>query len=268
MKIATILPTENLGIEARSDYHMCLAHLMNIAEYRKFFEWQVARGAHVIMDNGVVETGQALPIIRLLEIAADVGVTEMTLPDRINDRRVTLHMHKNALELIEMCGDLSSQSSQLRYSHQKVMVIPQGCDQEDWIASVVDMLKLAEEHPNIVAVGISKFCVGEKLFKSRLDALNSVPGLLESPLDIHLLGCPDHPSEIRYIAKELNERVRGVDSGLPVFYTLHRQVMTTTSVRPVGLELDFDVKFDCNEENLLVRNVRMWKRLITWMGLQ
>ncbi len=268
MKIATILPTDSLGIEARSDYHMCLAHLMNIAEYRKFFEWQTARGAHVIMDNGVVETGQSLPIMRLLEIATDAGVTEMTLPDKINDRMVTLHGHRNALEIIQMCGELSSESSQLRYSHQKVMVIPQGCDREDWAESVNDMLKLAERYSNIKAVGISKFCVGKKLFKSRLNALNSVPELLESPLDIHLLGCPDHPSEIRYIAKELNERVRGVDSGLPVFYTLHNQVMTMTSARPLGLELNFNVKFNCMEENLLERNVRMWKRLVTWMGLQ
>ena len=121
MKIATILPTKHLSLEADSDYHMCLAHLMDNDEYRKFFEWQVARGAHVIMDNGVVETGEPLPAHKLFEIAAASGITEMTLPDKINDRMVTSHLHEYALDLLACfyCSD------------QKVMLIPQGGNRED-----------------------------------------------------------------------------------------------------------------------------------------
>ena len=269
MKIATILPTKYLSLEAGSDYHMCLAHLMDNAEYRKFFEWQVARGAHVIMDNGVVETGESLPAHKLLKIAQASGVTEMTLPDRINDRMITLHLHEHALKMINQWKNVSSESTQLMWGKQKVMLIPQGCDRDDWVDSVREMLTLAKKYPETVsAIGISKFCVGENLFGSRLEALESVPWLINSDLDIHLLGCPGHPVEILSIANSFPGRVRGVDSGLPVFYTMGQLRLDYHSLRPEGIELNFDHEFDLSGTRLLEKNVRMWKRMISWSGLR
>lgn len=264
MKIATILPTSHLHMEAESDYHMCLAHLMGNSEYRKFFEWQAARGAHVIMDNGVVETGMPLPAHKLFELAAASGITEMTLPDEINDRMLTFHLHENALKLqSEYYHRLDVEK--IPESIQKVMLIPQGCTQNDWTYSVMDMLRLARKYSHTVsAVGISKFCVGELMFSSRLEALASVPQLIESDLNIHLLGCPGSPTEIMRIANRFGERIRGVDSGLPVFYTLVGQELTYRSERPQSMELDFDHKFEDQHESLLGQNVRMWKRMINW----
>lgn len=250
MKIATILPTKYLDLEAGSDYHMCLAHLLSNDEYRKFFEWQVQRGAHVILDNGVVETGEPLPAHVLLVLAEQIGVTEMTLPDKLNDRMVTRHLHKHALDYIS------------EMSHQRVMLIPQGCDKDDWINSVKDMLTLAKRYSNAGAIGISKFCVGPKLFTSRLDALKSVPELLQSDMDIHLLGCPNQPGEIHCIDAMFGGRIRGVDSGLPVFYTRMTKVLTASSSRPKGVELDFDQIFTTAEIGLLKRNIKEWKRII------
>lgn len=267
MKIATILPTKHLSLEADSDYHMCLAHLMNNDEYRKFFEWQVARGAHVIMDNGVVETGEPLPAHKLFEIAAASGITEMTLPDKINDRMVTSHLHASALKLQnEYYHRIDVEK--VPESVQKVMLIPQGCDKGDWVSSVYEMLTLAKKYPETVsAIGISKFCVGENLFESRLEALQSVPWLINSDLDIHLLGCPGSPAEMMKITIEFPDRIRGVDSGLPVFYTLAGKKLTYHSDRPQGIELDFDHEFDQFDRRLLESNVRMWKRMIHWSGL-
>ena len=250
MKIATILPTEYLNLEAGSDYHMCLAHLLPNEEYRAFFEWQALRGAYIIMDNGVVETGEPLPVHVLLDYAEQAGVTEMTLPDKLNDRMVTLHLHKHALDYIS------------KMSNQRVMLIPQGCNQEDWINSVKDMLALAKRYSNAGAIGISKFCVGPKLFDSRLDALNSVPELLQSRMDIHLLGCPNQPGEIHCIDVMLKGRIRGVDSGLPVFYTQTAKILTTSSSRPKEVELDFNQIFTAAEIVLLKRNIKEWKRII------
>lgn len=267
MKIATILPTRHLSLEAGSDYHMCLAHLMDNDEYRKFFEWQVNRGAHVIMDNGVVETGEPLPAHKLFEIAAASGITEMTLPDKINDRMVTMHLHTSALELQNKYYHRID-VEKVAESVQKVMLIPQGCDQRDWINSVDDMLYLARKyHRNVSAIGISKFCVGEPLFESRLKALESVPQLINSDLDIHLLGCPGSPKEMLDITIEFPNRIRGVDSGLPVFYTLTGQRLTYHSERPQGIELDFDHEFNFSGRKLLESNVRLWKRMIHWSGL-
>lgn len=267
MKIATILPTRHLSLEADSDYHMCLAHLMGNDEYRKFFEWQVARGAHVIMDNGVVETGEPLPAHKLFEIAAASGITEMTLPDKINDRMATLHLHASALELQNTYYHRID-VEKVAESAQKVMLIPQGCTKNDWMYSVTDMLALARKYPqNVSSIGISKFCVGENLFKSRLEALSSALILLKSNLDIHLLGCPNTPSEIQAVDSTFHKRIRGVDSGLPVFYTLAGKKLTYHSERPQDIELDFEHEFDQFGCRLLESNVRMWKRMIHWSGL-
>ncbi len=259
MQIATILPIAHLALEAESGYHMCLAHLMDDPEYRKFFEWQAAAGKHVIMDNGVVEVGTPLHIWQLMNIAKDAGITEMTLPDRINDRITTLHLHKSAMDILETFNP-----------EQKVMLIPQGCDRENWIESVRNMLDLAAKYSNqVTAIGISKFSVNRthrdgntKLFDSRLEALLSVPLLLESDLQIHLLGCPDSPKEIREIDMAFPDRIRGVDSGLPVFYTMHGGYLKAGAVRPIGKELDFDAKFKDENLSLLKENIHTWKEMI------
>jgi len=263
IEIASILPTAHLNLEAESDMHMMLAHLVCDPEYTAFFKWQAARGAFILMDNGVVETGEALPFLELFRIATKVGVTEMTLPDVIRDRKRTQRLHEDALNILDSADHLGYPR------RQRVMVIPQGDSQEDWICSVNDMLKLAKEYPqNVMSVGISKFCTGDGMFGNRLQALSRVPQLIESDLEIHLLGCPEHPSEIRHIDNAFPRRIRGVDSGLPTFYTLHGERLNEVSVRPHGIELDFDTVFVDEKLALLKRNIHAWKWSIQWSGLR
>ena len=258
MKIATILPFKHLSLEAGSDYHMFLAHLMDNPEYAAFAKWQAARGAFTMLDNGVVETGVPLHIYQLMRLAKDCGITEMTLPDKINDRVETRQLHSSAMEMLENYNP-----------GQKVMVIPQGATRSEWVESVIDMLALAHEYPKqITAIGISKFCVNKtredlrsKLFDSRLEALKAMPKSSSLKLDIHLLGCPDHPNEINQI-RWACPRVRGVDSGLPVFYTLHDLELTESSTRPVGKELNFNAEFKAECLTLLKHNISTWKALI------
>lgn len=259
MKIATILPTAHLELEAETDYHMCLAHLMENKTYRSFYAWQAARGAHVIMDNGVVETGEPLSMFQLMRIALQVGVTEMTLPDKLNDRRETLHLHSDALNMLQ---DYNPE--------QRVMLIPQGYTRADWVDSVNDMLSLAERFPDQVsAIGISKFqvngiahCAAGTMYNDRLQALRAVPQLFTSGVAIHLLGCTDYIDELMYIQDALPGVIRGVDSGLPTFYTMHNQELDRHTARPTGMELDFDAKFTPKAAELLRVNTHRWKHLI------
>ena len=69
------------------------------------------------------------------------------------------------------------------------------------------------------------------------------------------------------IERGFPNRIRGVDSGLPVFYTLADKKLTYHSERPQDIELDFDHEFDQFDRRLLESNVRMWKRMINWSGL-
>lgn len=92
MEIATILPTKYLGMREDGQYNMCLAHLMDRPAYRDFFREQSRKGFFVLMDNGVVETNEPLKMEELIEIAEDIGATEMVLPDAIRDKIGRAHV--------------------------------------------------------------------------------------------------------------------------------------------------------------------------------
>ena len=60
----------------------------NYAEF--LFKFQKIMGRHVIMDNGAVETGRALSMKSLLDIHEKYPVSEIVMPDSINDMEETL----------------------------------------------------------------------------------------------------------------------------------------------------------------------------------
>jgi len=239
MRIATILPTSYLFLEKKSDYHLCLAHQVKKDPiYAEFFKMQVTRGAFVIQDNGVVETGTPLNIDELVSLADQIKCQEMILPDFIYDLTKTLRMSLSALRYVR--DKLSRE--------MRLMAVPQGDTQGKWVACVREMLSW-----NIDTFGITRFLV-PKVFSSRLLALESVPELLKSNKEIHLLGCPENPREIAEIDKAFLGRIRGVDSGIAAIYTQAGQVLAGDKPDRV---IDLDAKL--LDEGLLKSNIRIWK---------
>ena len=236
MKIATILPIAHLNLEKFNDYHLCLAHLLGDIEYHNFF-WK-QQDKYVIMDNGVVETGKAMPIKRLISLAKSVGATEMVLPDEIHDCSLTLQMAHDAMY------EIKQQELDI-----KIMAVPQGRNLAEWQTCVREYLRMG-----IDCIGISRFIVK---YISREEALASTPELLESKLDIHLLGCPNRPQEIADINARFGNRIRGVDSGVATMYTQEGIRMSDGENKP-DVELHF---FETIQNQiLLVENVEYWRR--------
>ncbi len=105
--IATIVPIPHLESQLyRSGYEMALAHLVPDPDYAAFFWGCSSRGDHVILDNGVIETGQPLDVLRVLAAAKLIGATEMVLPDMLNDDIATLRLGSDALERL---GEVDTQ---------------------------------------------------------------------------------------------------------------------------------------------------------------
>jgi hypothetical protein len=248
MKIATILPVSYLKLDEFVDYHMCLAHMMGIKDYWDHFEKMAKRGDHVLMDNGAAENGVPLPIEQILGIAEASGVTEITLPDHIRDRDKTLDAHAAAAE-IATSYDV------------KLMGIPQGRSQKQWTECARIMLS-CKSYYGIEAIGISKYQHG--IWDSRLDAINSVRGLIDSDMEIHLLGCyGDDPTEAYRVEQALPGRVRGIDSGISAIYAQNGQDLIGGYVdraKP-GHHLDFT---KTPEFRLLVKNINTWEDLVRY----
>lgn len=249
MRIATILPISCLGLD-ESDYHMCLAHLMGPGPYRDWFAQKASAGEHVLMDNGSAECGVPLPAETLFDLAADVGVTEMTLPDVIWDSARTRELH---LQAAELAGSYPV----------RLMAIPQGRTRREWVSSAEYMLEHADAL-GIGAIGVSKFQHG--VWADRAQAILSVPGLVASDLDIHLLGCwGDDPTEAFRTAAALPDgRVRGIDSGIAAIYAQNgHELMRGPSSRGLpGHHLDFTRDYDPVQRGLLVSNIQRWKRAV------
>lgn len=247
MRVATILPIPFLGVERDAGYHMCLAHLMHIPEYGNFFRQVADNGQFVLMDNGVVETGEPLPFNELLHIARMHNVTQMTLPDKIRDSKATLDLHHDAIR-------------RTKGRHPSLMAIPQGKDLSCWRKCAREMAERADGW-GVRAIGITKFLEG--MVTKRSDAVLSVPEIMDSGLDIHLLGTMgDDPTEIYHSAQALRGHVRGADSGMAAIWT-QAGLVVGDAPRP-RIELDFmeDGIPDGYNQELLVLNRRKWLRAV------
>lgn len=240
MKIATILPLVWLSLEEKSHYHMCLGHLMEANfHYRDFFRKRAHMGCHVIMDNGVVETGVPMGAEQLLRLTHDCEITEVILPDQIGDRDATLKL-----------GHAAFRFGFYKYgmTADKFMAVPQGKDAASWMSCAREMLNWP-----VRSIGISKFVL--KHFPSRLEALYHVPEVLASHKEIHLLGCPGDPGEIAQIEQTWPYRIRGVDSVIAAAYTAAGMSMASGASRPT-IEIDLLDGRDLNGS--LLRKNRQW----------
>jgi hypothetical protein len=249
LKIATILPEPFLSWEHNASYHMCLAHLMHVPEYGQFFLNQAQNGRFVLMDNGVVETGQPLPFEELLCIARAFNVTQMTLPDRIRDQRATLHMHRAAIE-------------STKGRHPSFMAIPQGRNLDEWVFCAKELIRWADAGADIRAIGVTKFLEG--MVTQRSDAILKA-GLLDSGLEIHLLGTlANDPREIYRSHKACGCQLRGTDSGMASIWT-QEGLVVGHAPRP-KVEMDFMLNGlvpEAFDEALLRGNITRWKRAVS-----
>lgn len=240
MKIAVILPTAFQWLEEQNDYHMALAHLIGDEGYDSFFQIQSDRGNHVIMDNGVVETGEPMPVDLLIERATRIHAKEVILPD---------HLHRSLRTYLDSWRAIQP----LQEAGFDVMAVPQGGSPSEWRDCVLEMIDWPVD-----CIGISRFVL--KNFLSRNEALECVPELLESRMPIHILGCPEPPNQVHHWDRLYADRIRGIDSGAVTFFSQAGVIMTghNISVRPQG-ELQLIEKPQYAETGVWERNYVYWR---------
>ncbi len=239
MDTATILPIPHLHLADNETYNMALAHLVEDEAYADWFRMKSSRGDFILMDNGVVELGYPMESHEILARAREIGASEVVLPDYPLDRLRSMETHRRGLE--DLGGILP------------LMAVPQGSSCGEWRESVLELIRWP-----VNSIGVSRFVV--ELFPDRLHALCSVPELLDSDKEIHLLGCPGIANEVALIDMHLSGRIRGIDSGIAAIYAQEGIAIDSGEPKP-NVELDFTAEVD---EDLLKHNVEYWRREICY----
>ena len=182
------------------DYHFLLAHdvLAKQDEYREFYSNPLEH-PFIIMDNGVVELGEAMPVLQVLEAARVVGANTMVLPDVPYDAKWTLAAIQDAL------GKLRE------ISHPPLMAVVQGWSEEE----AMEFLFELRHRPEIAYLSIprlmSEVCGTRcRLTKFAVEEVRSNPGRR----GVHLLGFSN--DILDDMASASIPGVMGIDSAVPV----------------------------------------------------
>lgn len=191
------------------DYHLLLAHdvAANANDYKSWFG--IHRNMTVIMDNSVIELGNAVDLKTIKKACDAVDVTTIVLPDVLLDGRATVESCTHALETWpqEFKMYLGAFSGENTSRKRGFMYVPQGKTLAEWSWSA----QLLANHPDINFWGIPRNMVGNGI--DRRDAVE-IAYSLNPHRRIHLLGFSDDIHSDVLTARD--RRVEGIDSAVPL----------------------------------------------------
>lgn len=224
MKIIHILPTGNLQ-DIKQDIYMCLTHLVEKdPEYANFF--RNTKG-YKILDNSLIELGDAASLERVLQAAEKIRADEIILPDVFLDREGTLEAVFNSLDYLE--------DHQL-IGKYKLMAVCQGSTPDEFERC----FRTLETIPEIDVIGIPKVCAklhpcGRPFFE----------GLWKySKKQIHLLGLWYSWNELREYTDI--DAIRSMDTCLLAFAVSNKLIPYKT-IRPDGFTVSLEQKLNTKE---------------------
>ena len=188
MKVAHIVPILNLeSIKGRS-IHMCLAPIARqYPEYKDFYTQEAKNGSFVIFDNGAFE-GEMLADDVLLDLALEIGASELVVPDHLGDAHRTLDALHRFLDFFNL----------EKKNGLHLLVVPQGNCYKNIQCCLDDMQR--NVNPAVSTIGLSYKAFEIAINNSRL---LTAPRILTSHQHnkvVHLLGISKTPIGIAEVA--------------------------------------------------------------------
>lgn len=248
-KIASIVPIAHLKMTKQDKYFMALSHLVNNKEYADFYRDRAASGAHVILDNSVVEQGTPERPEAYLEKALEINASQVVIPD---------HPLDSVRSLAEVLPFLKIAEA-MRYP-RAVMAVPHGERMIEYLYCFDRMVEFPVD-----TIGISRLDYERGTFEGQSRAevaamLYQRAGGAEAAPNFHFLGCTNAP--VLDIGPALNlRRSQGVDSSLAALCTKHGVRLNATTRRSMDWE-PINFENDVYDEKLLQQNLWTWKELL------
>ncbi len=199
MNVALIAPTKFLDqlCDARP-VQMALAHMiLEDVQYRRFY---TDRSDLVIMDNSLIELGDAVDFELLVNAASLINPKEVILPDAFRDGQKT----------ISRFLDVITYSDQFTWATN--FVVAHGRHNAEW----VECFDFFNQHPHAHTIGIPKVLdeIWEPGGRIGACAFLESSGRIREDKNYHLLGVWTDPIEILCLSKF--EWIRSVDTALPI----------------------------------------------------
>lgn len=194
MNLCTIVPINQKEWMNNRPYTMLLAHLAK--ENRSYSRWASYLNSYKIMDNSVIELGEAFTLNDLLKQASLCQVQEIILPD----------VFRNSKATIKLAQDCYSKICDSPYRNKfKLMAVCHGNSREE----VRETFKELDKMKFIDVIGMPKV-IGS--WGNRNDYKDLY---LNSKKEIHYLGCWYSFKEIIEMDDILRKRIRSFDTCLP-----------------------------------------------------
>lgn len=241
MKVSVEVPIHHLkDFDDLQDYIFILAHLCTNPTYKEYVK---SSKKLKILDNSAFELGGSVDPIFLCDLAEELGVDVIVVPDVLNNTSETLKAtEKFYTEFLR------------RKSKVKTMIVPQGYDLSEFCMCLYKMLVFPFD-----IVGVSYVTPpGLDPESQRLKKVEYVVNITSK--DVHLLGLC-RPSFLFEYKKYV--QIKSIDTSLPVVYAYYNKAFTSTSFKEERPSSFFDIKFSDEQLELAKRNITVFKSLAT-----
>lgn len=186
------------------DYHLLLAH--DVAENPAYKAWfDQFRNFTIIMDNSVIELGNAVDLSVIKKACQAVPPTTIVLPDVLLDASETVASCKSAL--VQWGSSFRDILGDTHTSGRGFMIVPQGQSIHEWAWCAEQFAN----DPDINFWGIPRNLV--KQIGTRKEAIE-IAHALNPHRQIHLLGFSDDIVDDVICAR--SQYVAGIDSAVPL----------------------------------------------------
>ena len=203
MEIAFITPIDDLGYDF-TNYHMALTHLvLKHPDYADHYK-KLGESSFVILDNSLIELGEAASLEKVLEAAAIINPAEIVLPDVYKKGNDTVNAVDNAIIKLKQ---LAEQNGADNYNFQ-LQAVCHGETEEEW----KETWHRLQQYQEIGTIAIPK--VTEHQFGSRTPFVKWALENNEDEKQIHLLGCWSDIKEFQDYTTDMKEKIRGVDTSI------------------------------------------------------
>ena len=243
LSIARWLQGGSKEVDLLGSYHLLLAHdvLQHPVGYMEVYGEVKTRYPNwkIILDNSVVELGEAMPIQNLLEACRIINPTYLVIPDVMSDAEGT---ERVAEEFVKNFRKIYPEA-ELDAGFQLMGVV-----QGKHFSEVKNCIHFLSD------LGIRHFGIPRTITRWQGTRTAAVLYALQNPIlgSLHLLGFSD--DILDDVACARIPGVMGIDSAVPIRAGLEGMTLTLNETRNYGKRGDYWFEASCKDKHVLYAN--------------
>jgi len=238
--------------------HLVIApYLLENPDILEFYRLLITKGADVILDNGVYETGKPMDLDDYFKVIRKLKPTQVVAPDVWGDWQNTV------LRVDEFFGRVEKERLETKF---EMMGVPHGNNIEEWMKCYYDIIPMCDVIGLSVGEWDDKLSIIRPFFAMNLDSrFDHVP--------IHLLGLWNADELQSYITSVddagnvvKHPRIRSVDTSMPFKLAMRNKSIGTrfipSDVKSDFTKMDFKAEWTEEQQKIAISNVETLKKWV------